>query len=138
MMMMMMMINDNDDGQFKLTNKPTNQQTNLFSSTIPSINGCDVVVVDKTLPPTFLFSIYYHIPSPEKIVATEENENETKETKETKDNQGKWYIKVANPNIEMKVDETTLTFLSIPYPLGVSSRVVVGKQEFFIEFACEE
>lgn len=94
-----------------------------------------MVVVDKTLPPTCLFSIYYHIFSSKKTVTTT---TEEKENHENHENQGKWYIKVENPNIEMKVDETTLTFLSTPYPLGMSNRVVVGKQEFIIEFACEE
>ena len=99
---------------------------NLMDSTIARVNGCDVVVVDDSLPSS-LFTITY-------ITSSEEDCEKKKFS--SKDDDG-WYIKVNHPDIEILVQETPLTFISPPFALGKSNRIVVGKHEFVVEFACD-
>ena len=95
-----------------------------MDSTLTNVNGCDVVVVDDSLPSS-IFTITY-------MTFTEENgENEKISSKED----GGWYIKVNRPDIEVIVQETPLTFISPPFALDKTSRVIIGKHEFIVEFA---
>ena len=97
-----------------------------MDSTIARVTGCDVGVVDDSLPSS-LFTIAY--------ISSSEEDREKK--KISSKDEGGWYIKVNQPDIELHIEETPLTFISPPFALGNSNRIVIGRHEFVVEFACE-